>query len=96
MNNLKYYIMVDNINYNISQAALYKITNSIVSISFEIQNKNNLKIRIYYLIGITLEEKELIKAFEEDAKSMLTKYIVCFEFKEISKEKFNKFNIRFC
>ena len=94
MNNLKYYIMVDNINYNISQAALYKITNSIVSISFEIKNKKNLTIKVYNLIGITLKEQGLMKDFEKELQSMLAKYIICFEFKEISEEDFNNLEIK--
>lgn len=79
----------NDVMYHISQAALYKITKSCVSISFLVENDSLVNILVYVLEEFSELEKQILLAFKTEIINRLSEYNVNFEYQEIPKDKFH-------
>lgn len=75
---------IKNLYYVVQQTALFNITESIKSISFELDNSNSVlnenkfHIRIYMLKETTSAEKKCLEQFHQNLKNMFAKDVEIF------------------
>lgn len=82
----------NNLSYQFAQAALYKITPAVASISFKIQSETEVQLQILLFSDYKSKEEELVFKFVDDIKTKLPDIELKPTIQNITKEDFSSMN----